>query len=240
MVVYGEREVVRRRRVLDGRIRATGYKAGVRKDNRTVYKPEVAWKPTVVVYDDGFVIMRRSRIRFEPWIRGRTKAVWISCIPPFTVMCIKLGGRMVSPARLSSQKERTLRAMDQPLDQWQEAIASTATRDRLGRQIPDELDALWQNGTPMGMGDAVRLTSPEERRTAMLAFWSGRSCTPEGAAAREVAALFLEYEVQSSPFPVTPAELVLANRNQRCDDRLDLSLAMEGGGRSVDRGVPTP
>jgi hypothetical protein len=73
-----------------------------------------------------------------------------------------------------------------------------------------------------------------------LAFWSGRSCTPEGAAAREVAALFLEYEVQSSPFPVTPAELVLANRNQRCDDRLDLSLAMEGGGRSLDRGVPTP
>ncbi len=144
-------------------------------------------------------------------------------------MCIKLGGRLVSPARLSAQKERTLRAMDRPLDEWQEAITSTATRERLDRKLPDELDALWQNGTPMGPGAEGEYATPVERRQAVLAFWSGRACTPEGAAAREVAALFLEYEIQSSPFPVSLDELERANRAQRCDDRLDLPLPFVEG-----------
>jgi len=224
IVVYGEMEVVRRRRVLDRRLRNMGYKSGVKKDNRTVYRPEVAWKPTVVVYEDGFVVMRRSRVRFEPWVKGKTKAVWISCIPPFALMCIKLGGRLVSPARLSAQKERTLDAMDAPLDDWQAAIASHATQERLNRQIPDELDALWGQGTPMGGGRGEPIPTPEARRQAILDFWAGRSCTPEGAAAREVAALFLEYEVQASPFPLTPDEVARAQAAQRCEDALVISF----------------
>lgn len=227
IVVYGELEVVKRRRALDRRIRATGYRAGVKKDDRTVYRPEVAWKPTVVVYDDGFVVMRRSRVRFEPFVRGRSKAIWIPCfIPPFTLMCIKLGGRMVSPARLSAQKGRTFDAMDAPLDQWQEAIASSATQERLNRQIPDELEALWTDGVPMG-GIGAPIQTPDARRQALLAFWAGRSCTPEGKAAREVAALFLEYEVQASPFPLTPSEVTTANAAQRCEDTLIITFPGE-------------
>ena len=194
----------------------------MKKDDRTIYRPEVAWKPTVVVHDEGFVIMRRSRVRFEPWVKGRSKAVWLSCIPPLGLMCIKLGGRMVSPARLHAQKGRTLDVMDAPLDSWQDAIVANATEDRLHRQIPDELDALWTSGVLLGMARGEPLQTPEERRQAILAFWAGRSCTPEGAEARLVAALFLEYEVQSSPFPATPAEVARAQDAQRCDDRIIL------------------
>jgi hypothetical protein len=177
----------------------------------------------VVVYEDGFVVMKRSRVRFEPWMKGRTKAVWLSCIPPLTLMCIRLSGRLVSPARLSAQKGRTMDAMDAPLDAWQEAIASNATRERLDRQIPDELEALWTAGVPMGgVGNPVE--GPDARRSAILAFWSGRACTREGAAARDVAALFLEYEVQASPFPLTKEEVAQANRVQRCEDRLEVSF----------------
>jgi len=223
IVVYGELEVVRRRRSLDRRIRATGYRPGVKKEDRTIYRPEAVWKPTVVVYDDGFVVMKRSRVRFEPWVKGRTKAVWLSCIPPLSLMCIRLSGRLVSPARLSAQKGRTMDAMDAPLDAWQEAIASNATRERLDRQIPDELEALWTAGVPMGgVGEPVE--GPDARRSAILMFWAGRACTREGAAAREVAALFLEYEVQASPFPLTEQEVAQANRLQRCEDRLAVSF----------------
>ena len=108
--------------------------------------------------------------------------------------------------------------MDRPLDDWQEAIVSTATRERLDREIPDQLDSLWQDGTPMKVGVSTPHETPAARREAVLAFWSSRACTPEGAAAREVAALFLEYEVQSSPFPVSVDELARANRMQRCED----------------------
>ena len=218
IVVFSELDVARKRRALEQRIRAVGYKAGVRKENRTIYRPETAWKPTVVVYDDGFVVMKRSRIRFEPWVKGRTKAVWLSCIPPFSLMCIKLGGQVVSPARLTAQKERTLNALDAPLDAWQEAIASNATDTRLHREIPAELDALWTQGIRMDHARGAPLATPEERRAAILAFWEGRACTPEGAAAREVAALFLEYEVQPSPFPATVAEIREANASQTCED----------------------
>jgi len=237
LVVYGELEVAKRRRALDQRLRAYGYKSGVKKDDRTIYRPEVAWKPTVVVHDEGFVIMRRSRVRFEPWIKGRTKAVWLSCIPPFGLMCIKLGGRLVSPARLHSQKERTLDVMDAPLDSWQEAIVANATEDRLHRQIPDELDALWTDGVLLGGARGDPLSAPEARRQAILAFWSGRSCTPEGAEARSVAALFLEYEVQTSPFPATPAEVAEAQAAQRCDDTLVLPFPEP---TSLPPTAPTP
>ena len=222
LVVYGELEVARRRRAVDQRLRAYGYKVGVKKEDRTIYRPEVAWKPTVVVHDEGFVIIRRSRVRFEPWVKGRSKAVWLSCIPPLGLMCIKLGGLLVSPARLHAQKGRTLDAMDTPLDAWQEAIMANATEDRLHRQIPDELDALWTDGTRLGGVREAPLADPADRRQAILAFWAGRSCTPEGAEARTVAALFLEYEVQTSPFPVTPAELAAAQASQRCEDTLVL------------------
>lgn len=224
LVVYGELEVAKRRRALDHRLRAYGYRNGVKKNDRTIYRPEVAWKPTVVVHEEGFVIMRRSRIRFEPWVKGRSKVVWLSCIPPFGLMCIKLGGRMVSPARLHSQKERTLNVMDAPLDSWQEAIVANATEDRLHRQIPDELDALWTEGVRLGGARGEPLQTAEDRRQAIFAFWAGRSCTPEGAEARSVAALFLEYEVQSSPFPATRAEVARAQAAQRCDDHIVLTF----------------
>lgn len=240
MVVYSELEVVRRRRVLEQRLRGSGYRPGKKKDDRTIYRPEVAWKPTVVVYEDGFVIMRRSRVRFEPWVKGKTKAVWLSCIPPLGLMCIKLGGRLVSPARLSAQKEKTLAVMDAPLDDWQEAIASRATQDRLSRQIPDELEALWELGVPMGGVGGEPISEPADRRAAILAFWAGRSCTPEGAAAREVAALFLEYEVQASPFPLTLEEVAAAQAAQRCSDILQISVPSDSPALPSAPMPPTP
>lgn len=225
LVVYGDLIVAQKRRALDRRLRASGYRAGKRKDGKTVYEPEAVWKPTVVVHDDGFVVMRRSRVRFEPWAKGRSKLVWVSCIPPFTLMCIRLGGRMVSPARLEAQKERTLAAMDKPLDDWQAALMATGMQKRVQQELPDQLDRLWADGTRLDNAPGEPLPTPEQRRQAMLDFWADRSCTPEGAQVREVVALFLEYEVQPSPWPVTAAELAAAQAAHRCGDVLNLTVS---------------
>lgn len=220
IIVFGQLQVAKERKKLDRDLRQLGYRQGEKKSDRTVYRPETVWKPTVVVYDDGFVVLRRTRPRFEPWIKGRSKLVWLSCIPPFTLMCIKLSGWLVSPSRLEPQKGRVATAIDPELRGWREAIIASNMEKRIGVDLPEALDQLWLNGTPM-QPDRPPLPSPEQRRAAVLAFWAERSCTPEGQAVRDLVEIFLAMEVQRSPFPATDAELRGAELSQACGDRLE-------------------
>ena len=127
IIVFGQLQVAKARKKLDRDIRELGYRNGEKKGDHTVYRPQSAWRPTVVVYDDGFVVLRRTRPRFEPWVKGKTKLVWLSCIPPFTLMCIKLSGWLVSPARLQPQKARVANGIDPELRGWREAPRRAST-----------------------------------------------------------------------------------------------------------------
>lgn len=220
IIVFGQIQAAKARGRLDRDIRQLGYRPGEKKGDHTVYRPETVWKPTVVVYDDGFVILRRTRPRFEPWVKGKTKLVWLSCVPPFTLMCIKLSGWLVSPARLEAQKSRVATGIDPELRGWREALVAQNMERRIGVDLPEALDLLWLEGRPM-RPDRPPLPSPEERRAAVLAFWAERSCTPEGQAVRDLVEIFLAMEVQRSPFPATSAELRAAEAAQSCGDRLE-------------------
>ena len=79
IVVFGELEVARRRALVARDLRGLGYRAGRREQDRTVYRPAEPWRPTVVVHDEGFVVVKRSPVRFEPWLRGRSKLRYLSC-----------------------------------------------------------------------------------------------------------------------------------------------------------------
>ena len=59
IIVFGELEVARQRAALEADLRDLGYSEAKTKDGRTVFRPEVAWHPTVVVYDEGFVVLKR-------------------------------------------------------------------------------------------------------------------------------------------------------------------------------------
>ncbi len=220
IIVFGQLQVAKARKKLDRDIRELGYRNGEKKGDHTVYRPQSAWRPTVVVYDDGFVVLRRTRPRFEPWVKGKTKLVWLSCIPPFTLMCIKLSGWLVSPARLEPQKARVANGIDPELRGWREAIIARNMEQRIGIDLPEALDQLWLEGKPM-RPDRPPLPTPEERRAAVLAFWAERSCTPEGQAVRDLVEIFLAMEVQRSPFPAPSAELRAAEATQACGDRLE-------------------
>ena len=52
IVVFGELELARRRALLEQEIEKLGYHKGKNKENRTVYRPDVSWKPSIVLYDD--------------------------------------------------------------------------------------------------------------------------------------------------------------------------------------------
>lgn len=215
IIVFGEMEIVRQRAELEADLRDLGYREAKTKDGRTVFRPEVAWHPTVVIHDEGFVVLKRSPIRVEPWVQGRSKLVWLSCLPPFTPMCIRIGGQIVSARKLHPKKGYVAEAIDPRVRQWRAAVVSNAMSTRLGEEIPDMIELIWTMGVMPGQEDAVPMSIPE-RRSALLAFWSGRACTPEGAAARELVADFLNYVVQDSAHPVTAKEQSIASAESYC------------------------
>jgi len=225
IIVFGDLQVAARRAELDRELRQQDYRPGARRDGHTVYRPEVPWKPTVIVYDDGFVRLKRSPVRFEPpgYRAGGNKLRYLWCLPPFTPMCVRIGGQVVSRAKLEPQKTRVAEGTHAQVTAWREALVSRAMEQKVGRDLPDRLDQLWANGRPLE-GEGTSIGDPTARRQAMLDHWSSRTCTPEGDAVADVVALFLEYEVQASADPVTAAEQRQANAAQRCSRRLDLDL----------------
>src|SRR5678815_1041119 len=73
MVVTGKEQITvydmriaERREAIVKQLRDLGYTQVKRKDGRAVFRSEVAWKPDVLLYDDGFMLMRRAPPRFEP------------------------------------------------------------------------------------------------------------------------------------------------------------------------------
>lgn len=217
MIVFGDLVEQERRQELTETLLDLGYRPGKRRDNgRVVYRPEVAWHPSVIIDDDGYAILKRSPVRFEPWIDLKSEPLeWVSCVPPFTVMCVRIGGWMVSNRKLNHKKEFVAEGIDPTLDAWREVLVANAMGRRLNEEIPDMLEGIWLRGeVPLG----EPLETPEQRRAAVLTFWASRACTPEGAAARQTAADFLEYVVQSSPHPVTAEEKAQAEAANLCGD----------------------
>ena len=232
IIVFGDLEIARARRQLEADLRAAGYREGRRRDGVTVYRPNVAWKPSVFLYDEGFAVVRRSPVRFEPpgGIRGN-KLNYLWCLPPFTPMCLRIGGWVVSNAKLNPQKQAVAEAMDPAMDRWNAALAAKAMGVRTGQEVPALLDGVWFDGAPIVPGDPL-LPTPASRREAILSFWAGRACSPEGDAVRAVVALYLEQEVMTSATPLTADEVRAAEAANPCGGTLGVA--------PLDAGPPAP
>ena len=227
LIVYGDLEIARARADVVRDLKALGYKSGKRKDGYTVYRPESPWRPSVRVYDDGFIVLKRTPPRFMPPGDPNKKINYLWCVPPFTPMCLRIGGVVVSKRKLQPQKARVANALEPELRDWRAAVAAKAMAERVGETLPDQLDALWGEGVALDP-QAPRVVAPADRRAAILELWRSRTCTPEGAQVREVVALFLAFEVQASPFPVTRAEARRAQSDHPCGARLDLHFPGDG------------
>ena len=221
LIVFGDLAVQQRRAELGSTLEQMGYREAKRRGDRSIYRPEVAWHPSVVVDDEGFVLIKRSPVRIEPWVDGRSKLTWLSCIPPFTPMCVRIGGQVVSERKLAHKKAWIAYSIDPRVDAWRAAIVAEAMGRRLNEDIPDMLEDIWSEGQPLSSGGDA-LVEPADRRAALLGFWASRACTPEGLQARQTTASFIRYEVQESPTPVTAEELALANATRYCGDPLTL------------------
>jgi len=217
IIIYGQSEVERRRKLLEKEIIKTGYREGIRRNDKVLYRPEVVWKPTIVVYDSGFVDLRKTPPRFEPWIKGPKTNKWryLSCIPPFTLMCIKASGWLITKRRAQHSKTKAIENIIDSIQSWQEAIVVVATQRRLQEDIPDFLDELWNGESVLSM---------QQRKEEILGFWSSRTCTSEGDNAAAVIADFIEMEIQYSKTPVSKKEKQTAEEQSSCQRILNISI----------------
>lgn len=122
--------------------------------------------------------------------------------------------------KTSAVQEQVLDAVQPELDAYRSAIQDTAFREQLAR-LPDRLDALWWDGTPLEPS-AAPLESFEERRAAVLEYWATRADTPQGRdVCRDVEAWVREV-MMNSEHPMTAEEQARAN-----------TLAQETHGRTL-------
>lgn len=237
IVIYGEREVQRLRSELDDVIQDGGYREGKRRGDETIYRPEVPWKPTVVIQEEGLVTLKRSPVRWMAPGRRDNPINQLWCLPPFTPMCVRVGGQLVATAKLDAAKGRVMEGIHDPAEDWRQAIANQATWTRVNQEVPALLEAAWSKGAPLEPGGPT-LPTPAARRAAMLDLWATRADGPEGEMVAQVVADFLEHVVQAGPDPVTSDEQAQANVRAAGVRRLDLSGLAPA--RAVSPTAPDP
>lgn len=208
IIVYGQREVDRRRTILDNQLESNGYRQGIRRGDRVVYRPETVWHPSVIVYDSGWVDIRKTPPRFEPWIGGHPDNKWryLSCIPPFGLMCIRASGWLISKRRAQHSKTAVVDNNIETIQYWQKSVQGLAIQTRMDVELPNQLDSIWNNTE----------ISQDERIKKLLDLWSSRTCTPEGDMAASVIGDFLIYEIYPEK-PLSDANRHFLTEHNHCN-----------------------
>lgn len=196
MIIFGEREVDIRRKNLDDHLHRSGYREGIEKEGRTVYRPETSWKPSVVVYDSGFVELKRTPPRFESYLKHRND-VWryLACVPPFTIMCVDINGWMINERKLQHAKEDIVVETHSDVIAWQEALEKMGMEERINNTIPVMLDTVWKQGL---LPDGTTTSEPQERFDWIVNFYKNRLCNEYGLMVRDIITTYVEEEISTS------------------------------------------
>ncbi len=224
ILIVGDAVVQEARHEVTRALAAQGFVAKRRRDGVTVYLHPVPYKPKVLVYDDGFVLIRRRGFAYTPpqvgnVPRGMEIALRTTLCVLAPIYCFHAPGLVMSPARLEQQKEIVVEAVEDEVRAYNDALASRALGGRL-EDVADMLNAIWIWGMHPETGEILR--TPVQRRQALMTFWESRADNEYGDAVRIMVEDFMNYEVQVSSWPYTEAEVAALNRDRHCTRELVL------------------
>ncbi len=225
IVVYGHGlEVERARQQLMKELEKEGYTKIIRRDGYTVLRHDDTWSGEVLLYDDGWVRIKRQPVQIRPialpFAREGTVLSWAAClVAPFA--CVRTSGVFYGKRKFAAVKNRTLSSVEPEIQNLADRVADEATAGTVDA-LPDRLDALWADGIPLDPGDR-QLTSFDDRKAALLDYWDTRSDTPWGDRVRVAVEGFLIGVVQVSDHPFTADEIAAFNVRRQCARALDLS-----------------
>ncbi len=223
VVVYGELAVERARQAVVEELEDLGYDHEVLDlGDRTVYRHDAAWQGEVVLYDDGFMVVRRQRLqavgRQMPWAERNSPLAWAGCVL-WPWACVRVSGQTVGTRKWRGREARTVAHLAPKVREWGDRIADLAT-DRKVEVLPDALEALWREGRPL-LGEEV-LQTYAERRAALFEYWASRTDTLWGRQVRQTVLAFCRAVVQPSAHPFTAEELARLNGDR--DVRFELPV----------------
>lgn len=189
MIVEERADPEETRKQVEVVLEAWGYRPGRRKKDRVIYRSTNPRYPTLILTDEGLLLIDRPA-----------------------------GRRAVRSVTGTTRYRRNwetplLVALDPLIDAWRESLIQERMDARY-QEIPDVLEAVWTQGAPLYGVESGE--TPRARRAAILAFWASRTDTPEGRRVQQITADFLFAVVQPSPWPVTLQEQARAEETCRC------------------------
>lgn len=208
IIVYGELRVARAREAVVAELQELGYDAKIiDRGNHVVYRHAAPWHGEVVLYDDGWMQVKRQPLRVEgrkvPWAREGSPLAWAGCLV-YPWACLRVNGAFVGQRKWRGTETRVVARTQATVTEWGDRVADLAT-ERTVDGLPDALAALWEHGTPLDGGPA--LSTYQARRTALVTLWRTRTETVWGAQVRAAIRAFIRGVVQPSDHPFSAAEL---------------------------------
>ncbi len=209
IIVYGERRVEQARQVVVAELNELGYGAEVvDRGDFVVYRNDAAWMGEVLLHDDGWVRVKRQPLRVEgrrmPWAKTNTPGAWAGCFV-WPWLCVRWSGATLSHRRWMGVENRTTTSIDPSVRDLGDRVADLAVA-RTVYELPTLLEALWNEGEPLGDSDVIVVTY-EERRAALLEYWATRTDTVWGDEVKRAIEAFVYGVVQHGDHPFTPEEL---------------------------------
>lgn len=203
VLVEARSQVERLRAALQARLVEIGYREGVRRGDRVVFRPAEPIMPVVTLLDDGTLKVQESGYVQMP------DGQW----------------RSISVRKMAPRRARVMEAIWPDLVALREAMALASVYESVWTELPDRLDALWHEGAPLD-GSAERYAYPEERVSAMAEHWRTRTCEPAGEAVRAAIERYLRLQV----LPEDPEAVLAGTAGVEACGRL-LAPSLDEAGR---------
>lgn len=244
ITVFGPAAIRQARSAIVREMEDMGYRPIAEEGGNIVFRPPRSWMGRVTLLENGELSFRRPVVAFRrAYLQERERDNEVR-LPPgqepnpnisrtpagqfFYEGVIDEGAGVVLPPiegsvyilpsmqRLRPIQEAVVERLAPLVEQYRQVRENTFMMDRLD-DVRVQLESTWTRGTPLeGVGG--RLDTMEQRRRAILDFWSNRLDTPEGLAVTEIVEQFLRQRVQRSEFPVSEAEIRRAEA-RRADGR---------------------
>lgn len=208
VIVFEEMLVEKAKQQVYTDLQEAGYTEMVRKDDKAIFRHPEPYKGEVHVYDDGWMRVKRQKIQVEgremPWAEKNSPLAWAGCIL-WSPLCIRPAGQTVGSKKFRSAEDRVVRWAQGDVNAWGDRIADLSVK-RKTDVLPNQLEALWAEGTPIER-EGESLATPAERRHELMRYWASRTDTPWGEQVRASVEAFCRGVVQHSEHPFTQAEI---------------------------------